>query len=176
MPKSIKKQLREKLGLHAQMPISFYVLDFIFRRLLRHNADTPWPVHHTSTIRHPRAIVRGIDVFPGDSPGVYINADNGIEIGDYTNIGPGVALISANHDVVFNDVRVASPPIRIGHHSWLGYNATVLPGVELGPYTIVGAGAIVTRSFPDGYCVLAGNPARVLRLLDPSNLNEHPGI
>ena len=42
-------------------------------------------------------------------------------------------------------------------------NAVILPGVELGDHTIVGAGAIVTKSYPEGYCVLVGNPARPIK-------------
>ena len=41
----------------------------------------------------------------------------------------------------------------------------VLPGVHLGPRTIVGAGSVVTKSFLDDYCVIAGNPARIIREL-----------
>jgi acetyltransferase-like isoleucine patch superfamily enzyme len=49
----------------------------------------------------------------------------------------------------------------------------ILPGVTLGDYTIVGAGSIVTKSFKDGYCVVAGNPARVIgeRSQDLRNVN-----
>jgi acetyltransferase-like isoleucine patch superfamily enzyme len=39
-------------------------------------------------------------------------------------------------------------------------NSIILPGVELGPHTVVGAGAVVTHSFPKGHCVLVGVPAR----------------
>lgn len=53
-------------------------------------------------------------------------------------------------------------PITIGDNCWIGMNAVVLTGVELGDYTTVGAGAVVTHSFP-GHCVIAGNPARVIR-------------
>ena len=49
---------------------------------------------------------------------------------------------------------------------WLGMGCVVLPGVTLGDFTVVGAGAIVTKSFPEGYCVLGGNPATLLRHLD----------
>ncbi|MCK9571130.1 hypothetical protein M0R72_19430 [Candidatus Pacearchaeota archaeon] len=42
-------------------------------------------------------------------------------------------------------------------------NAVILPGVRLGPHTVVGAGAIVTHSYPGGHCVIAGNPAKVIR-------------
>lgn len=44
-------------------------------------------------------------------------------------------------------------------------NSVLLPGVVLGPRAIVGAGSIVTRSFPDGQCVITGNPARLQRTL-----------
>jgi acetyltransferase-like isoleucine patch superfamily enzyme len=41
-----------------------------------------------------------------------------------------------------------------------------LPEVELGDFTIVGAGAVVTKSFKEGYCVLAGNPASIIKNLN----------
>ncbi len=129
------------------------------------NRHVPWPVHFTSTVRDPRKVKLGAATFPGDSPNCYIQATNGIVIGDYTNLGPGVGLISANHDPADNTKHVKAPPIRLGKHCWLGMNAVVLPGVTLGDYTIVGAGAVVTKSFPEGHCVIAGNPARVIRQL-----------
>jgi len=52
-------------------------------------------------------------------------------------------------------------------------NAVILPGVVLGDFTIVGAGAIVTKSFPEGYCVIAGNPAKVIRQLDPTKCKRY---
>ena len=47
-------------------------------------------------------------------------------------------------------------------------NSIVLPGVTLGPRTIVAAGSVVTKNFPDGFCVLAGNPAKLVKELDKS--------
>ncbi len=57
-------------------------------------------------------------------------------------------------------------PITLGDHCWIGMNAVILPGVELGERTVVGAGSVVTKSFPEGHCVIAGNPARILRRLE----------
>jgi acetyltransferase-like isoleucine patch superfamily enzyme len=51
---------------------------------------------------------------------------------------------------------------RIGANCFIGGRAMVLPGVEIGDGCVVGAGAVVTKSVPPG-CVVAGNPARVLR-------------
>jgi acetyltransferase-like isoleucine patch superfamily enzyme len=44
--------------------------------------------------------------------------------------------------------------------------AVILPGVKLADFTIVGAGAIITKSFPEGYCIIAGNPARIIKHLN----------
>ena len=42
-------------------------------------------------------------------------------------------------------------------------NSVILPGVTLGNHTIVGAGSIVTKSFSEGNCIIAGNPAKKIR-------------
>lgn len=165
MAGGIVKGLRKLFRLRSELSFGFYCTDFLFRRVLRQNKGVTWAIHHTSTIHCPERIQRGYNVYPGDSPGVYINAVNGIQIGDYTNLGPGVGLISANHDPINNATMTPAAPIVIGSHCWLGKGAVVLPGVTLGDFTIVGAGAVVTRSF-EGYGVITGNPARKLRDLD----------
>lgn len=80
-------------------------------------------------------------------------------------IGPNCMIISGNHDI-YNQDEVVRKETIIGDYSWLASSAIVLAGVVLGPRTIVGAGSVVTKSFPDGYCVLAGNPARIVKALD----------
>ncbi len=146
--------------------VRFALQDKFWKWILRQNSRVPWPVHFTSQVICPEKVKLGRCAFPGDSPHCYIQAINGIEIGDYTNIAPGVGLISANHDPLDNARHLPAPPIRIGAHCWIGINAVILPGVMLGDYTIVGAGAVVTKSFPEGYCVIAGNPARKIRELE----------
>jgi acetyltransferase-like isoleucine patch superfamily enzyme len=164
----LKKKIRQLLKLRPELSFGFYITDFIFRKILLHNRGTRWAIDFTSTIRCPQNIVRGKNCFPGDSPNVYINALNGLILGDGVNIGPHVGIISANHDFFNNDQMTIAKPIVIGAYSWIGKGATILPEVELGPYTIVGAGAIVTKSFKEGYCVVAGNPAKIIKKLDNS--------
>jgi acetyltransferase-like isoleucine patch superfamily enzyme len=53
--------------------------------------------------------------------------------------------------------------VTIEDDCWIGRNVTILPGVTLGPHTIVGAGAVVTSSFPEGWCVIGGVPARKIK-------------
>ena len=131
-----------------------------------------WPVHPSSMVTGWKNVVAGVEVSPGQMPGCYIQAIGSIVIGDYTQIAPGVGLISSNHDKA--DLRRHEPGrIEIGAYSWIGHNATILPDVTLGDFTIVGAGAVVTKSFPDGYQVVAGNPARVIGALDPAACIRH---
>ena len=56
--------------------------------------------------------------------------------------------------------------ITIGDNCFIGYKSILLPGVELGNSTIVGAGSVVTKSFPEGNIVIAGNPARKICTVD----------
>jgi acetyltransferase-like isoleucine patch superfamily enzyme len=169
---STSQMIRNLFGLRREMSFGFYLTDFLFRRILRQNAGVRWAVHHTSTIHNPERIVLGKGVYPGDSPGVYINASNGVHIGDYTNLGPNTGIISANHDPIDNDRHMPEDPVVIGRFCWLGMGAVVLPGVRLGDFTIVGAGAVVTKSFPEGYCVIAGNPAKIIRMLDKTTCDR----
>lgn len=162
----MKKQIRKIFRLRQDLSISFYAIEFIFRKILRQNRGVKYAVHHSSTIRCSNKLQVGKKCWPGDSPNVYINAVNGIEIGDFTNLGPNVTIASANHDFIDNEKLLPSKGIKIGAHCWFGSSSVVLPEVQLGNFTIVGAGTVVTKSFKEGYCVLAGNPAKVIKQLD----------
>jgi len=140
---------------------------WFFQKLLGMNREAYWPVHPGSVVRGARRILAGVETCPGYEKGCYIQAQNPIYIGDYTQIANNVGIISSNHDLYDLRVNLPGRPIRIGKYCWLGMGCIILPGVELGDHTIVGAGAVVTKSFPDGYCVVAGNPAREIRKLDP---------
>jgi acetyltransferase-like isoleucine patch superfamily enzyme len=54
--------------------------------------------------------------------------------------------------------------VTIGDHSWIGANAIIMPGVELGDFCVVAANSFVNKSFPSG-SVIGGNPAKLLRTL-----------
>lgn len=168
----MKSFLQQIFKLRKDVGLNFYIADFFFRKILRQNSATPWAIHHTSKIVCPENIQKGEGVFPGDSPGNYIEAYNGIIFGDYSNIGPNVGILSANHNKVDNEVHEKTNPIKIGKFCWVGMNAVILPGVELGDFTIVGAGAIVTKSFTEGYCVIGGNPAKIIKQLNKEECIE----
>lgn len=129
------------------------------------NRKVPWPVHPTSLVKCPEKIMRGTKA-PGISVGCYLDGRNGIIFGPNVWTGPKVSIISMNHETDdYNQYRVTNP-IKIGRDSWLAANCTILPGVELGEHTVVAAGAVVNRSFPEGNQVLAGVPAEVVKKLD----------
>ncbi|MFB4284143.1 MULTISPECIES: sugar O-acetyltransferase [unclassified Nonomuraea] len=92
-----------------------------------------------------------------------------ITIGDDVQIGTNVQLLTPTHPVDPELRRAkweAARPITIGDNVWLGSGAIVLPGVTIGENTVVGAGAVVTRDLPANV-VAAGNPARVIRTIEP---------
>jgi acetyltransferase-like isoleucine patch superfamily enzyme len=155
----------------TQTPITARM--WFLQKALGFNRDVYWPVHFTSIVSGSwRNVYCGIETCPGFSPGCYIQAIGKIYIGDYTQIAPNVGIISANHNLHDNRKHIVSE-VRIGSYGWIGMNAVILPGVILGDFTIVGAGAVVTKSFEEGYCVLAGNPARMVRKLDPAQCVRH---
>ena len=169
----LKRVVQKVFRLRTDVPVNFYLAHFFAKYVLRQNRDVKWAIHFTSTVYYPERIIRGKNVFPGDSPNNFIDATNGIKIGDFTNIGPGVGLISGNHDTIDNSIYTKHPPISIGAFCWLGMNAIILPGVVVGDFTTVAAGAVVTKSFPQGYCIIGGNPAKLIKLLDKTACEAH---
>lgn len=91
-----------------------------------------------------------------------------VVIGDHCYIGPNVQLYTAIHPLDPEErnkgVNMARP-INIGANCWLGGGVIILPGVDIGEGSTVGAGSVVTRSIPPR-SLAAGNPCRVLRSLD----------
>jgi maltose O-acetyltransferase len=85
-----------------------------------------------------------------------------VTIGDDTQIGPAVQILTADHPREPAQRRTGlelGRPVIIGRNVWIGAAALILPGVTIGDDAIVGAGAVVTRAVAAGATV-AGNPAR----------------
>lgn len=151
----------------SDAPITFQT--WFWQKIIGFNKSVYWPMHHSSIVSYANRVQIGIESNPGHNPGCYIHGVNKIYIGDYTQFGPNVGLMSGNHDLYDFRIQTSGKPIIIGKHCWIGMGAIILPEVELGDFTIVGAGAIVTKSFPEGRCVIAGNPAKKLKDLDSSS-------
>jgi maltose O-acetyltransferase len=94
-----------------------------------------------------------------------------ITIGDDVQIASNVQLLTPTHPVEpgpRRDKWEAAKPITIADNVWLGGGAIVLAGVTIGENTVVGAGAVVVRDLPVNV-VAVGNPARIVRQLDPDS-------
>lgn len=135
------------------------------QKILGFNRHVPWPCHHSIMINKPENLIfhpDNIDNF--QSGGIYFqNPTATITLGKGTYIAPNTGFITRNHDPNNLDIHLDAIPIVIGENCWVGMNAVILPGVNLGDRTIVGAGSVVTKSFPNGNVVIAGSPAKIIR-------------
>ena len=80
-----------------------------------------------------------------------------VSIGSHACISQRVFLCAGNHDFHAGDFRYRNAPIRIGDGAWIGAQAFVAPGVEIGAESVVCAGSVVTTSLPAAR-VCSGNP------------------
>jgi len=92
----------------------------------------------------------------------FINVYMPVEIGDNVGFSSGSAIITHGFwNSVIAGYSSKFGPVKIGRNVIIGYRSLILPGVTVGDYCSIGAGAVVTKSFP-AYCVVAGVPARII--------------
>ena len=109
--------------------------------------------------------------------GVFINhsailsASGGIEFQDGCMAAPGLRIATINHDMNERHKTYTYGKVTVKKNAWLGMNVTICPGVTIGEYAVVAAGAVVTKDVPD-YAVVGGVPAKVIRYQDPSKQRE----
>lgn len=97
-----------------------------------------------------------------------------ITIEDDVMLAGNVQLLSNNHDEYERQVLLCEK-IVIKKGAWIGAGASIMPGVTVGKYAIVGAGAIVTKDVPD-YSVVVGIPAKVIKTLEKDKFDERIGL
>jgi len=165
---------------HLSEPGKLVYFVCLFLNFLRHRTKK-----YAQRIRYLSYLPRFEDV--GDEiildADIYINKPNNISIGDGTFIGQGVTLnaierisfgencgiaagsyfMTWNHVIDDRTVELRATgkeatPITVGDGAWVGYDAVVLPGVDIGTGAVVAAGAVVTDDVPD-WTVVAGVPA-----------------
>ena len=142
---------------------------FFTQKILGINRHVPWPCSSRVLCCNPGNIIfHPDDLNNFQTGGNYFQAIGKIHIGKGSYIAPNVGIITENHDLYDPDKRAGAKDVRIGKKCWIGMNAMVLPGVVLGDHTVVG-GSVVTHSFPEGHCVIAGNPARIIKRIEVSD-------
>lgn len=110
--------------------------------------------------------------------GVYANfnltlVDDGeIYVGNNVLFAPNVILASGTHPI-HPELRSRQAqynlPIHIGNNVWIGANSVILPGVNIGDNSVIGAGSVVTKYIPANV-IAVGNPCKVLRKIDENDL------
>lgn len=100
----------------------------------------------------------------------YVNANtnfiimNGITIGDECVISWGCEFLDEDfHNITYSGKKERSPSIEIGNHVWIGSNVTVLKGSRIPDGCVIAAGSVVCSMFEKSNCLLAGNPAKVIK-------------
>jgi maltose O-acetyltransferase len=90
-----------------------------------------------------------------------------VTLGDDVVMGPDVIMMSTSHEFTDSELPInrqgsrAEQPIFIADDVWIGTRVIILPGVNIGRGSVVGAGSVVTKSFPE-YSIIAGNPAKLI--------------
>ena len=102
-------------------------------------------------------------------PGVRIDSAAGIKIGANSMIASGAYLTDADWHDIYDRTRPIgnTGKIELSENVWIGDRATICKGVSIGRNSIVGASAVVTKDVPANV-IVAGNPARIVKQLDPS--------
>lgn len=101
-----------------------------------------------------------------------------VVIGANCFIGPNVSIYTACHPLDAderNKILEWAEPVVIGDNVWIGGSTTILPGVTIGNNVVIGAGSVVTKSFP-GDVVIGGNPAKVIKRIPPKEGYRQLGL
>lgn len=168
----VRRQSAEELALAREQARTLFTFnhtmpetedyDTLMRRLFPTMGEGSRVSTPLSGVRfHNVRIGRGVVVMPG----CLMMSAGGITIDDGAMIAANVQLISNNHDLYERHV-ITCKPVHIGRNAWIGAGATILPGVTVGDNAVVGAASVVTRDVaPD--TIVAGNPARFIRRIEP---------
>lgn len=135
--------------------------------LHHHVIITAWRNHHTGENDADLVIGEGADI--GEY--THITAIGCMRIGKNLLTGRWVTITDNSHgntDFItlqtppFMRCITSKGPVVIGDNVWIGDKATILPGVTIGDGAVIAANAVVTKDVP-AYCVVGGNPARIIK-------------
>jgi len=104
------------------------------------------------------------------SPGTKIQAAEKITIGDNCMIGADASISDSDWHGLYNRLRPfgrSTKPVVLEDNVWIGERALICKGVTIGENSVVGAGSVVTKDVPS-HCVVAGNPAKIIKKLSPT--------
>ena len=109
------------------------------------------------------------DVTIGDYTriGIHCTVIGPVCIGNHVNLAQGITVTALNHNfedtaMKIDEQGITTKPVVIGDDVWIGANAVILPGVNIGRHCVVAAGAVVTKDIPDNTLV-GGVPAKIMK-------------
>lgn len=141
------------------------IASFARARMLFPNSNIV--LHWSTEVKYPENITLGRNIVIG--PNCTIGAAAPISFGDDVHVSKGVFVETGTQDVdvslpPYNSIK---KPIRIGNGVWLGANAIILAGVNVGDNSVVSAGAVVRKNVPANTIVSsARNIYQSLEMLD----------
>ena len=92
-----------------------------------------------------------VGTYCGFNARTYFELDGQINIGDHVAVGQDVMFLTRTYDTTDPAQRAGKPssaPIEIGNGSWLGARCTIMPGVKVGPGSVIGAQVVVDKDVP----------------------------
>lgn len=187
-----------KIAMRHGLSPCLMIFLFLYYGIAKHLPDSPMPGSKLSNRlrvflakRLFRKVGRNVKIHSGVCFGTGLN----IEIGDYSSLnydcwigndtvigsdvmmGPEIIVLSSSHNFDRTDIPMreqgAPPrkPVVIGDDVWIGTRSIILPGVNIGSHSIIGAGSVVTKDVEE-WSIVAGNPAKYIRsrLTDRTNI------
>lgn len=123
-----------------------------------------------STIEDYVTVNNGVgDVIIGDNARIGLSCTiiGPVKMGEHVRLAQCITISGLNHNyedvtMPISEQGVNTAPIVIDDDVWIGANSVILAGVHIGKHSVVAAGSVVTKNVP-AYCVVAGNPARLLK-------------
>ena len=121
------------------------------------------------TIEKNAYFATGTGISIGNRSGLGINCmvHGPLTIGDNVMMGPDVVILTHTHNIdiptlpmIEQGMRTA--PVTIGNDVWIGMRSIIMPGVNIGDGSVIGAGAVVTKDVP-AYAIVGGVPAKVIK-------------
>lgn len=133
----------------------------IFRELTGNDVDASFTCFPPFYTDFGKNITIGKNVF--FNTGCSFQDRGGIHIGDGSLLGMNVNIATLNHGLPLETRNTTyAAAVTLEKNTWIGSNATILPGVTIGDNAVVAAGAVVTKDVPEN-TVVAGVPAKVVK-------------
>ena len=163
-----KKDIQTNHKFNLAIPFSeeyFSLMKELFYNQIGENSI----IYNQLTVVRPKNVKIGKNVTVMN--GVLLMSAGGITIEDNVLVAANVQLITNNHDP-YDRYVITCKPILIKEGAWIGAGATILPGVTVGKYAIVGADSLVSKDIPD-YGIAVGSPAKVIKYLEKEKFDKN---